>query len=66
MAVRACTVGCPKPTASNVPCGILLRVTDDPFFTELGRRIRDVRVHDGYVVEDGTNAGIVGVVPMFE
>ncbi len=40
-------------------------VAKEALFAELGRRVRDVRVHDGYlyVVEDGANAGIVRVIP---
>lgn len=43
-------------------------VAEEALFTELDRRIRDVRVHDGYlyIVEDGTNASIVRVVPTTE
>ena len=40
-------------------------VAEEALFTELGRRIRDVRVHDGYpyLVEDGADADIVRVEP---
>ncbi len=40
-------------------------VGEDTLFNELGRRIRDVRSHDGYlyVVEDGENARVVRVEP---
>lgn len=40
-------------------------VGEESLFAELGRRIRDVRVHDGYLylVEDGEDAGIVRVEP---
>ena len=40
-------------------------VGEEALFSELGRRIRDLRSHDGYlyVVEDGENAKIVRVAP---
>ena len=40
-------------------------VGEEALFSELGRRIRDVRAHDGYlyVVEDGENASIWRVEP---
>ena len=40
-------------------------VAEEPLFTEMGRRIRDIRAHDGYlyIVEDGADAAIVQVVP---
>ena len=40
-------------------------VAEEALFGELGRRIRDVRSHDGYlyVVEDGPDARIVRVEP---
>lgn len=40
-------------------------VAEEVLFAELGRRIRDVRSHDGYlyVVEDGVDARIVRVEP---
>ena len=41
-------------------------VAEEVLFAELGRRIRDVRSHDGYlyVVEDGSDARIVRVEPV--
>jgi glucose/arabinose dehydrogenase len=43
-------------------------VAEESLFGKLGRRIRDVRVRDGYlyIVEDGANAGIVRVAPTTE
>ena len=43
-------------------------VGEEALFSELGRRIRDVRAHDGYlyVVEDGENARIWRVEPSRE
>ena len=40
-------------------------VGEEALFNELGRRIRDLRSHDGYlyVVEDGENARIWRVEP---
>ena len=40
-------------------------VAEEALFGELGRRIRDVRSHDGYlyIVEDGTDARVVRVEP---
>ena len=43
-------------------------VAEEALFTELDRRIRDVRVHEGYlyIVEDGPEASIVRVAPTTE
>lgn len=43
-------------------------VGEEALFSELGRRIRDVRSHDGYlyVVEDGADARIIKVAPQRE
>ncbi len=43
-------------------------VAEEALFGELGRRIRDVRSHDGYlyVVEDGADARIIKVAPAHE
>ena len=43
-------------------------VAEQALFTELDRRIRDVRVHDGYlyIVEDGPDASIVRAAPTTE